>query len=1026
MKKVWIFILVAVLILTTIPVGALAQEAAAEDVVPAVIEEESVAEPEAVSTVAPVIAPEATATMEPVVAAPADTETPAAMPEMLIQVQQIPAERAKASYGVTYDTSDYFAAPVDDTAYNTGDAATILDGDRSAHDNSGKHIFMGWTTEKNMHIVSNRNQYDKLIASGTFYTAGNTIVFGSKDIVLYAVFGSFGDPDEPKDEPTFEEGENVKCTFYLTMKGFGGVDVDTIQPTPVNLYVRVGDMGQGSLCVPHGMEQTTRGGYGRPLSAAEYSNDTIVTGGKPDAAQLEKALDALEKKVSTPEETVDFADGTQIYWNVIKYDPSDGWHIDGYVVKPSAVEYANVTYDYGVVGTGSVIGKPVDNPAQVKTGADVPFPMIGANGYEFLGWAYEGNVIDGMKMPAKDITLVAQWKEVKYDVTFAAGADGSFAAEEKTEFTGITYGTLWEKALTPPTPVPDNGYYFAGWSEVFPARVTQTKTYTANFAKQIAVTLTANSKTVDYNGETQTVTGFTGVPKGITVAGLTATGSGKNVQDPRPPYSVIFKGTPVFKDANGNDVTDQYKIAYKTGKLTIRRVPLLVTANNAQKFYGETNPTFQFSTDGLKGIDTAQGIGLNVNYSCAANEVSPAGSSYAIMPSGKTQSVNYDIQYKNGTLDILQSGELGVTATPYGGTYDATEHAGASGVSATVSEGTKITYSVDGVHYVDEIPQFKNAGTYTVYVKAENANYQDAIKELEAVIERAPLTVTADDQSKTEGETDPPLTAVVEGLMGTDSADYTLEREAGETAGNYTIHVSAAENPNYVIATVNGTLTINVVPVVPVPPVDPQPPVGPAETPVDPVIPENPVVPPVTPGTPDTAAPVTPAAQVVTPPAAVNAEQPTITIPEQQVPLAAGTGQDDVTIEDEPTPLASGNGTLGNAHWALLNLILAIATAIVMAVLLIGYFTGKKHKDEEDGQEQKLKRRGIARLLSILPGVGAIVAFLLTEDMSLPMVFTDQWTLLMAVIAVVQAVITFFTYKKHKGEETDIPEIQNV
>lgn len=220
-------------------------------------------------------------------------------------------------------------------------------------------------------------------------------------------------------------------------------------------------------------------------------------------------------------------------------------------------------------------------------------------------------------------------------------------------------------------------------------------------------------------------------------------------------------------------------------------------------------------------------------------------------------------------------------------------------------------------------------------------------------------------------------------------------------------------------------------------PEDPDPedpdPEQPDVTPVEPIVPDNPDGGTITPVTPDTVTPVTPdaaipVAQVLTDTPAAAGPQ-TVTIPEQQTPLASGTvqgqdNQDEVQIEDPQVPLAAGNDTLGNAHWALLNLILMLATAIVMIVLLVGYFTGKKHKDEQTQQEGKLKRRGIARLLSILPGVSALIAFLLTENMNLPMQLTDEWTLLMAVIAIVQAVIIFFTFKKHKDEETPVSETQ--
>ncbi len=57
------------------------------------------------------------------------------------------------------------------------------------------------------------------------------------------------------------------------------------------------------------------------------------------------------------------------------------------------------------------------------------------------------------------------------------------------------------------------------------------------------------------------------------------------------------------------------------------------------------------------------------------------------------------------------------------------------------------------------------------------------------------------------------------------------------------------------------------------------------------------------------------------------------------------------------------------------------------------------------------------RLLTLLPGIGGIVAFILTENMRNPMVFTDRWTLLMVIIAAVQLVLVMFGIKRDKDPD---------
>ncbi|HJB68854.1 MAG TPA: hypothetical protein H9770_08485 [Candidatus Fournierella excrementigallinarum] len=54
-----------------------------------------------------------------------------------------------------------------------------------------------------------------------------------------------------------------------------------------------------------------------------------------------------------------------------------------------------------------------------------------------------------------------------------------------------------------------------------------------------------------------------------------------------------------------------------------------------------------------------------------------------------------------------------------------------------------------------------------------------------------------------------------------------------------------------------------------------------------------------------------------------------------------------------------------------------------------------------------------------IPAIAAVAAFILTEDMSDPMVFTDRWTLLMAAIAAVQAIVAILAKKSREKAGED-------
>ena len=113
------------------------------------------------------------------------------------------------------------------------------------------------------------------------------------------------------------------------------------------------------------------------------------------------------------------------------------------------------------------------------------------------------------------------------------------------------------------------------------------------------------------------------------------------------------------------------------------------------------------------------------------------------------------------------------------------------------------------------------------------------------------------------------------------------------------------------------------------------------------------------------------------------------------------------TVPENNTPLAGGSA------WALLNLILAIATALASILMLIGLI-GKKKEVEDGIVIRETEKHGLVRVLTLLPGIGGIIAFILTENMRNPMVFTDRWTLLMVAIALVQLVLVVFGIKRDR------------
>ena len=132
--------------------------------------------------------------------------------------------------------------------------------------------------------------------------------------------------------------------------------------------------------------------------------------------------------------------------------------------------------------------------------------------------------------------------------------------------------------------------------------------------------------------------------------------------------------------------------------------------------------------------------------------------------------------------------------------------------------------------------------------------------------------------------------------------------------------------------------------------------------------------------------------------------EPEITVEtENEIPLA---GQVEEEIVADAVPLANYMAEPEMAvavperkgTWALVNLILVVATVLGAALHTVSYFINREKEDEEETVKEK---RFSVRIASIAAAIVSVIAFILTEDMRNRMVLLDRWTLMMAVIAMI-------------------------
>ena len=140
-------------------------------------------------------------------------------------------------------------------------------------------------------------------------------------------------------------------------------------------------------------------------------------------------------------------------------------------------------------------------------------------------------------------------------------------------------------------------------------------------------------------------------------------------------------------------------------------------------------------------------------------------------------------------------------------------------------------------------------------------------------------------------------------------------------------------------------------------------------------------------------------------------------IADDAMPLTAANAEE---VSDNAVPMTIMDGETPQAPsgaWALINLLSALATALLSLIMMIRYFRARREENEAMGEMNEGSRKGVLRLASVIPAIGAIAAFLLTENMANPMILTDGWTVLMLVILAIQTGVALLVAKKDNDEE---------
>jgi hypothetical protein len=251
--------------------------------------------------------------------------------------------------------------------------------------------------------------------------------------------------------------------------------------------------------------------------------------------------------------------------------------------------------------------------------------------------------------------------------------------------------------------------------------------------------------------------------------------------------------------------TVDYSSAIGSVGLAVLPAPLAVTAADASRAYGQTNPVFTGAITGL-----ANGDNITATYSCSATAASPAGT-YPIIPSlldPSNRETNYTVSLLNGTLTVLPATPSVTWTNPAAITYG----------TALSSVQLNAAASVPGSFaYTPANGAVLDAGANTlsvIFTPADTVDYSSAIGSVGLVVLPAPLTVTAANASRAYGQTNPVFTGAITGVANGDNitAIYSCSATAASPAGTYPILPSLLDpsnrETNYTVSLLNGTLTV--------------------------------------------------------------------------------------------------------------------------------------------------------------------------------------------------------------------------
>ena len=361
-----------------------------------------------------------------------------------------------------------------------------------------------------------------------------------------------------------------------------------------------------------------------------------------------------------------------------------------------------------------------------------------------------------------------------------------------------------------------------------------TLTVTSRGATQ-TITVEANSTDAIYDGTEHSAKGLKSTT--FTVDGETYTVSGLTTDDPvktdAGTYTNNITGTAKVTDADGNDVTSEFKVETKNGALNIAKATVTIAPKDASKPYdGSPLAASEFTATGFVGND---GV-TNVVYEGSQTDAGESTSSIvSYEPAEGTNLNNYNITKGTGTLTVTATDAAIIVKIK--GNTDTQKY---SGNAQSVSGYTVVGVTVDGKDFKlygaeagtdftfsgNATATRTDAGTTNMGLAADqfnniNKNFSNVTFEVEdgsmTITKREVTLTSANDKKPYDGTalTNSKVTVSGDGFVSGQGFKANVtgsQTNAGSSLNTFTYELTGVtkdENDNYDITVAPGTLTVN-------------------------------------------------------------------------------------------------------------------------------------------------------------------------------------------------------------------------